>query len=132
MILRVFLALTLSGILALPAAAANFKAKNGMRVADNGDGSFAVIGPADFWARDYWCAASDYAARQLGQRNGDLLVVSRPYGRADKEVHFAPAPPGTVTAPFLALSDTMHLQNAGLKLFQAAQYCADRKLGRSG
>jgi hypothetical protein len=124
-----FPTLALSLIL-LPVAsvAQEFTAENRMNVTPGGDGSFEVSGQAELWARDYWCAAGDYARRELRLPVTARIAVIEPYARGSHTVAFRPQP--DARPEFRAVVMGLSIRNAGasLSVGQAYGYCADYRL----
>ena len=73
---RLGLAVFAAMLAAAPAFADSFRAINKLYVADLGGGvyeSIALTGSSD--ARDFWCAAGDYAVRRLRAGNGARIYL---------------------------------------------------------
>jgi hypothetical protein len=80
---------------ASPASA--FIADNDQRVLPQGDGTILVPWNGSSAATDFWCAAGDYAKRELRAQGGDtiwrLTPVPRPQGQGIAFSFTAPASP---------------------------------------
>lgn len=114
-----------------PAMAKAFTAENRMTVTPQGDGTFEVSGQAELWARDYWCAAGDYAQRALGLPVTARIAVTDPYQPGKKAVAFAVKP--DADPRFRAVLIALSIRNAGasLSVGQARGFCADYRLRNS-
>ena len=118
--------LTAAMLVALTASAASaqtFTAQNHLDVSAPSPDQITVFGPAELWARDYWCAVGDYAFRRLGLDFTDRLQVVRPYQSSDESVVFGV---GGTPASVFSLAATVRTPGANLSVGQARSYCADR------
>ena len=122
---------TLVVAFAAPASSQDFRAENHMRVTATGAGSFTVSGMAELGARDYWCAAGDYATRRLGLRPTDRLFVTQPYAKSARSVGFSVEAGNLVPKGALVLGVTLNEPGSDMSVGQARGYCADRKLRRT-
>lgn len=124
-------ALTALALLPVTATAQQFKASNHMTVAPQPDGSFEVSGNPEIWARDYWCAAGDYARRVLDLPVDARLAVAEPYAKGSRSVAFQPV--ANADRQFRAVVMGLSIRSAGtnLSVGEAHGFCADHRLRNS-
>ncbi len=67
-------------VAACAAPTSTYVARNSLRVAPLTDGSIEVFAQPGTVARDYFCAAGDYAQRRLGASNTTYVVMTGPDG----------------------------------------------------
>ncbi len=89
--------------------------------------TFEVIEKGGAGPREIWCAAADYAIRNLGKQRGRIYVVT-PRGPAQtragaKGVAFSTLDPGIVART--GYSVTTDIAGANLLVFHAEQFCSD-------
>lgn len=118
--------LVLIASLATPLSAQTYRAINGMMVEDAGNGTLIVSGDARLWARDYWCAAGEYAHRRLGLDQTVPLYVSGPYQRGSTVVTFSTKADGLTPVRLNSISETVRTKGATMKVGFANGYCRDR------
>jgi hypothetical protein len=128
---HLFVLASICTLFALPAAAQEFRAINHMTVTPTGPQSFRVGGQAELWARDYWCAAGEYAIRRLRLPGNTRLYVVDPYVRGVRTVGFATDPGNLTPQTALVLGNTLYNPGANLSVNHAYGYCADFRLRRS-
>jgi len=115
-------------ILLAPASAETFRAANHMKVTPQGDGGFVVSGNPELFAKDYWCAAGDYALRELRLPVTDRIVVTEPYVRGQRFVGFAADPDAEPQFQIVVLGLSIRQAGASLSVGQAQGFCAEYKL----
>lgn len=120
---------------AISAAADTYRATNRMPVVALDGNRFEVIGPGDLGARDYWCAAADYADRVLRAPGNVRIYVARGYATSQtaaprKSVTFTLDPTGLQPRDALILGRSIRDPGANLALFHARTFCNDSKLLR--
>lgn len=89
--------------------------------------TFEVIEKGGVGPRGVWCAAADYAIRDLGKQRGRIYIVA-PRGPAQTEpgakgVAFSTQDPGI--AANTGYSVTTDVAGANLLVFHAEQFCND-------
>ena len=117
-------------LLAMPAAAEPFRAVNHMYVAPQGSDRFEVSGNAELWARDYWCAAGEYAQRVLGMPVTARIVVAEPYGKTHRAVGFVTDPDAEPQFRVVVMGLSIRSAGSSLSVGQARGFCADHQLRR--
>ncbi len=106
-----------------------FQAKNRFPVAEIGNATFEVIARGGrVGARDYWCAAGDYAFSR-GARTNARIYLARPEGPSQaipgrKAVQFTLDPQKASVTPIEPqLSLTVKVPGDNLSVALARQYC---------
>jgi len=114
--------------LAWPATASAFVAENLLRVNATGATQFEVVATVSAGAKDYWCAAAQYAISQGAVANTRLYLVEGPGpsstipGRTAVQFTTDPAAAGiTPVNPQLVLS--VNVVGDNLATVAAQQYC---------
>ncbi|MEX0338098.1 MAG: hypothetical protein AB3N11_03565 [Arenibacterium sp.] len=116
----------------MPATAFAWKAENRLDVNPLPSGeAFEVIGRPGSAGSEFWCAAGDYALRQLGAPGTARIYITRARGTPQtsnrlEAVQFSLTPVGaetTPTPPFLSLRRV----GDNLSVTFARNYCADFK-----
>ncbi|MEX0281255.1 MAG: hypothetical protein AB3N13_08720 [Arenibacterium sp.] len=116
----------------LPATAVAWKADNRLDVHPlPSSDAFEVIGRPGSGGSDYWCAAGDYALRQLGASATARIYITRTRGTPEtsnrlESVQFSLSPVDgqtTRTPPFLS----MRRVGDNLSVTFARNYCLDLK-----
>ncbi|MCR8826042.1 hypothetical protein [Pseudosulfitobacter koreensis] len=92
------------------------------------DTTYEVIEKGGAGPREIWCAAADYAIRDLGKQRGRIYVVA-PRGPAQTRagetgVAFSTRDPGI--AARTGYSVTTDIAGANLLVFHAEQFCKDQ------
>lgn len=126
--------ITLAAVFAattVPAIAEEFRAVNRLNVSAPSAAQIQVFGPAELWARGYWCAAGDYAFRRLGLGITDRLTVVAPYEKGQQSVTFSAANPSSGSGSPTVLASTIRNTGSTLSVGQARGYCQDHKLRNS-
>lgn len=112
-----------------PASA--WRAENRLEVNPLPGGGFEAVGRSGSGTADYWCAAGDYALRELGAAGTRRIYVTRARGASQtttrkSAVQFAlDLPAGTPPRDGILL--TVRHAGASLSVAVALNYCLDRK-----
>lgn len=131
--IRILVAAGVIAVVATPSMA--WRATNSHNVNPLSPTSFEVIGRGGISSTDYWCAAGDYARRELGAPLDQRIYISRARGQAETEnaksaVQFSLEPPaGADLKPRFLLTVTRIGDN--LSTSGAWNYCIPQT-GRSG
>ncbi len=118
-------------LLCAPASAEAFRAVNHMTVTSQGTDAFVVSGDAEIFARDYWCAAGDYAQRVLRLPITARLAVTEPYGKGHRRVGFVADPDAEPQFGVAVLGLSIRNVGKSLSVGQAQGFCADYRLRNS-
>lgn len=113
----------------LPLGAQAYTATNRLKVAPISDSVFEVVARGGTGARDFWCAAGDYALKQGARSNARIYLaggrqpsVSEP-GRTATRFTLSPDAAGiTPIAPQLVL--TVDVVGDNISVASAREYCA--------
>lgn len=126
---RSFLSALALSVAILPNIATAWQAWNQHEVYPLSNGVFEVVGRPGSGAADYWCAAGDYAYRNLRTASVQRVYIYRGIGPSVSEpgrkaIQFSLTPPaGANTEPGFTLS--MHRVGDNMRAAAAQQYCYD-------
>jgi len=113
----------------VPATSFAWRAVNLLEVFPAGNGAFEVVSRPGSGASNFWCAAGDYALRQLGAAAAQRIYIVKPSSRSSQyggkaTVQFSLSPPASGAAdPGYSLS--VKVMGDNLTAAFAQQYCHD-------
>jgi hypothetical protein len=124
--------LVLAAALLAPVAAAadDFRAVSGLKVAPEGNDIYRVYGVPTWGQGDYWCAIGDYALRVLRLDYNDRLYVVGDYQRGQRDYRFSTSPVGTASEVTRVRSSSYNVDGANKRVNAAYADCDARRGGR--
>jgi hypothetical protein len=130
--LNALVKLSAIAVVCLPVAAAAWTADNRLEVNALPGGAFEVIGDPGSGGADFWCAAGDYALRELGAGATDRVYITRGRGTPETSqrrsgVQFSMTAPATVPQGMQLFMDMRRVGDS-LNVAFARNYCLDRKV----
>ncbi|MDF1726999.1 MAG: hypothetical protein P1U53_04525 [Sulfitobacter sp.] len=122
------LLIALASVLAAPLSAQVYRAPGKIDVTPV-PGGFAVEDGGGMGARGVWCAAADYAARELGVAGTTRLYVANDSApRVRAPVVFTLDPGGMTTSRVFIVGGSIRRAGANLSVDHALSFCADFRL----
>jgi hypothetical protein len=100
-----------------------FRAINRMTVTPAENGVFYISGRATLWARDYWCAAGEYALRRLRLPETARIYVVDPYRPGRNEIGFSTDPGGLEPVRIIDLGSSVREAGSNLSVAVADSFC---------
>jgi len=90
------------------------------------EGGVHISGSTGFGARGHWCAAADYALREMGAQDGQKLYVSEPRARGfggDGGVTFTLDPAGLTPSPVVILGGSLTKAGSAMTISHGITLC---------
>lgn len=115
----------LTALMAVPAHANEYRAKNGMHIKPVSANSWTVSGIADNTPQSHWCASAEYAQRFLGADFDQRMYVVGNAKRGQREYLISLSPKGTASEGGDSKELGIRLDGANRRVDQGLDFCHD-------